>query len=174
VRVTPARTIWQILAELELISHGKTSTWNPSGRSPNADRDPRPQGETNPPHIHYRLEYQAQWTDHGQAQWTDHGREQVRQNAEKELREITHSRARAVPEEPAIVRNARIAAYESQGWTWQDIANAENSTPTEVKKAAAAHRATVDPKGRDESVREYAMRNGMSRSRVQRMFGRAA
>src|SRR5438045_3354325 len=56
-------TIWQLLAELELLPHGKVRNYNPSARG--SERDPRPQGESNPPHIVLRAEYLAQTSDHG-------------------------------------------------------------------------------------------------------------
>lgn len=46
----------QLLAELELISHGSVQSWNPSGGGRNAERDDRPTGESDPPHLQLRTE----------------------------------------------------------------------------------------------------------------------
>jgi hypothetical protein len=155
------RTIDQILLELQVISHGATQKWNPSGHRRSADRNPAPSGEPNPPHDIFSRLYDAQWTDAG--------RERIRQAAEKALRELKHSQAKGktVQGEKPEERNARIAKLHGEGWTWQDIANAENSTPTEVKKAAAAHH---KPNERTVPIRELAEQTGLSRSRIHRMF----
>lgn len=50
-------TFRQVLAELELLSHGTTQAFNSSGIA--AERDPRPSGEANPPHLTFR----QQWDD---------------------------------------------------------------------------------------------------------------
>lgn len=53
----PAR---QVLAELELLSHGKTQSWNASGRG----GEPLfPHGESRPPHLHWRERFVSATTE---------------------------------------------------------------------------------------------------------------
>lgn len=52
----------QLLAELELVSHGTTQAWNPSGGGHNAERPAFPPGEPKPPHIALRARLNAALT----------------------------------------------------------------------------------------------------------------
>lgn len=51
----PAR---QVLAELELVSHGSTQAWNSSGQH-GESQAVLPHGESRPPHLHWRAQFEA-------------------------------------------------------------------------------------------------------------------
>src|SRR4051812_33563359 len=56
--VAPSRELRQVLAELELLSHGTTQGWNKSGRS--SERDTRPAGgDSCPPHESFRIDWEC-------------------------------------------------------------------------------------------------------------------
>jgi hypothetical protein len=55
------RTARQLLAELELISHGSTAAWDSSGGH-SAEKPLMPAGEPNPPHIALRAQLDAALT----------------------------------------------------------------------------------------------------------------
>ncbi len=52
----------QLFAELELLSHGTTQSWNSTG-SHTTDRAIIPPGESKPPHVTFRLSYLAASSD---------------------------------------------------------------------------------------------------------------
>lgn len=167
-RLMPDRhqTITQVLAELEMVSHGTTQSWNASGRGGDATCRPGqsgdlPPGELAPPHLVYRRRYDNALTDYE--------RQGILRDARHTLKRAKHApNGRDIKPEDPKDRDKRIANLQSQGWTWDDIARADGSTPSEVRKAAARHHATTGE--RTESVRTYAERNGISKSKVHRMF----
>lgn len=110
---TEWRVTWigfrQILAELELLSHGTTQAFNSSGIA--AERDPRPAGESHPPHETF-LNHYEQARD-------DSERETVRQAAEDCLMQWRGHLKALPPRPPDIKGDVR----KMRGYTPKEIAN---------------------------------------------------
>lgn len=51
------KTIWQLLAELELLSHGATMKIDANRVHGSKERAAMPAGESNPPHLEFRERY---------------------------------------------------------------------------------------------------------------------
>lgn len=161
------RQMRQVLAELELISHGTTSTWGASGGD--ADRDPRPRGgDLHPPHDTHRAHYAAALTD------TD--RDHAIREARAELHAIRVRQAREVREESPAEFDTRARRALADGWTVEQVATAMRVTPTRIRRAqAGASELQVQALAKDGmTVRGIAMRLGLSKSEVHRMLKRAA
>lgn len=158
------RNIRQVLAELELISHGTTASWNPAGGT-DSDRDPRPRGgELDPPHDRYRRRYLNATTDTERAN--------VLHAARAELAAITRRQAREVREETAAEFDARAREKLAEGWTVQQVADHMRATPTRIRRAqAGASEADVLAFAKQGmSVRYIALRVGIPKSTVQRLL----
>jgi hypothetical protein len=156
VIVLITREFRQILAELEMISHGTTAKIGYTTAHGN-DRE-LPPGESNPPHLRYR----ALWDQ----QITPEGKDKVLRAAKHELDTLRRRPTVNVTGEPAHIRHARIVKFIRDGWTHREIAVAERTSEGEVRRIWAKSQ----KKGEAESVRAMAERTGLSKSRVHRMF----
>lgn len=110
------REIRQVLAELELISHGTTASYNPGG----GHNDPLyPPGEMLPPHLDYRRRYQRCWTDYQ--------RRNVIDAARKEL-----DRIKRTPAKPVLPFKQRILTeWEGHGDT--EVAQVTNTPRSTIR-----------------------------------------
>lgn len=175
VRILPVRALTldermrQVLAELELVSHGTTAKWNTAGGGENDAL--LPPGEPDPPHLFYRDRYQV-------AEGDDQ-RTRVLDAAIEALEGHRKSRRIEVQEETASEFNRRARRLIADGWTVEEVALHTRSTPTRVRRALAAkddesdgviHR--LHAEGR--SVRYIAMRTGIAKSTVHRILRQAA
>lgn len=122
----------QLLAEMALLPHGATASYNPSGSggdSSESQGGKRPPGESYPEQERLRDEYIRCWTDHG--------RDRVIEKAREYLRTFRGYGRKRVEGENATERDARIVkSYE--GWSDSDVANAERMLPREVRRIRQA------------------------------------
>lgn len=145
----------QILAELELISHGSTQSWNSAGGHGESTAV-LPYGESNPPHVYLRELYVAQTTDPGRAR--------VVTRITLALREARGQIDRShVVGETREHEDARMIK-QGEGFTPEEVANRFNCTPSRVRRARLAagrsqdtgkaiHTATDADDGRIEALR---------------------
>lgn len=177
------REFRQILAELELLSHGKTQTWNKTAHG--TDRDPKPQGESRPPHLEYRDRYERARDDLG--------RDHVRSEARKTLNEwkgTTATKTKQAKQEPAHLRRQEILK-KGEGWDASDVARVYRTSVREIidiRKDAARDPSTgrVPPAEEDATdqarrlkdnglnVRQIAAYQGVEPSTVSRRLKKAA
>lgn len=171
----------QVLAELELLSHGSVQAWNKT--APGVDRNPRPHGETLPPHEEFAID----WWCAGSAD----ARVDVLEAARRYLKEWKGHKRSA----PTKVRTQAEIDREMRsftGWTPREIAKRTGNVVTEgmVMKWRRAH--AVDPSTgyqvKVESKREQVVRlnsdgmkaaeiatiTGTTRQAVSQMLKRAA
>lgn len=147
------REFRQILAELELLSHGKTQTWNKTAHG--TDRDPKPQGESRPPHIEYRDRYERAKGDLE--------RDHIRSEARKTLNEwkgTTATRARQAKQEPEHLRRQEILK-KGEGWDASDVARVYRTSVREIidiRDAANRDPSTGKPIPAEEDATEQAQR----------------
>jgi hypothetical protein len=71
------REFRQILAEIELLSHGAVQAWDKTAQP--ADKDTRPKGETNPPHEQFYIDYICARTDEQRLDVVDDARRFLRE-----------------------------------------------------------------------------------------------
>jgi len=176
----------QVLAELELTSHGSTQSWNSSGHGGGESVNVFPPGESSPPHIEWRERYERAVTDDA--------RQRVIEDAGRALRGIIR-RAKVTPgREETEKEFAARALKDGRGFTLSVASTALRCTPTRLKRIRLAGGKTLDlgepliveaPDGdverrartlaeRGMSVRQMEMLTGMSKSWLHRMLGRAA
>lgn len=170
----------QVLAELEMLSHGGTTNYAPSGAAFDASAPP---GERGPPHIYWRDEMEAA------------SPERCERLLEQAREELKAWRKRATPP-PRIETEHELEARvirEGRGWTVEQIAFHCRCTERFVRRAR--QRAGVNPvtgegivlpdemdrrekaikladKGMTE--RQIAMITGLSKSTIRRVIGKAA
>lgn len=124
-----------LLAELELISHGSTQSWNSAGGSHSESTAVLPYGESAPPHLVLRDLYIAQTTDHG--------RRTIVTRMRTALREARGRVDRShVVYETREQEDARIVK-QGEGFTDHEVAFRFNCTPSRVRRARLA--AGVNP-----------------------------
>lgn len=161
----------QVLADLEVCSHGTTSSYQPvATKSGAASKDPP---SADGPHIRYKSQLLA--TDDPDR------REAILRNARDELRE---HRRRCAPQvestESSYELDTRITKKLTEGWTVSEIALACRVTPTRVRQAAASGKTTKEDRSirtlaeQGHSVRFIAMRLGIAKSTVHDSLRRAA
>lgn len=163
----------QVLAELELVSHGSTASWDTSGG--HAAPGHRILAETNqavpdPPHVHYRDVYSRCATDDL--------RTAVLDRAKAELQQIrVRQAANTITEETTAELDARIVELRRQKWTVKEIALHIRCTETRVRNATVTV-TTVEIRELAQqdgmTIRSIAMRTGLSKSDVQRRLKPAA
>lgn len=142
----------QVLAELELLPHGKCASYNSSGGGDSAsDLDWRevteddldaiikagtPQGESRPPHLIYRERYErAKEDDLDDEQIGVHRRAKVIAAARRALMEVrTQTKRVEIKPETDAQFTARIIK-EGEGWSIKDTANYMKCTETRVRRA---------------------------------------
>jgi hypothetical protein len=134
----------QTLAELELLSHGAVAALNKT--APASDRDPRPGGETNPPHI----EYARRWLHSG----SDLERERIIRDAKATLDQWRGRGASGrgdVKLEPLHLLH-RDVIRQGDGWDASEVARVFRLPIREVM--AIRERAGRDPSTGKPAVRD--------------------
>jgi len=176
----------QVLAELELTSHGSTQSWNSSGHGGGESVNVFPPGESRPPHIEWRERYERAVTDDA--------RQRIIEDAGRALRGIIR-RAKVTPTSGESEKQfaARVIST-GRGFGVGEVATAMRCTPTRVRRIRLANGVSLEfglaltveaPDGDVErrartlaeqgmSVRQIEMLTGMSKSWLHRMLGRAA
>jgi len=161
----------QVLAELELCSHGTTSSYQPVATKSGASSKIPPSADG--PHIRYKKQLlEAE----GPVE-----RGMILRYAEEELRD---HRRRVAPHventETSAQLDRRICIKLSEGWTVTEIALSCRVTPTRVRQAAASGKATKEERSirvlaeQGHSVRFIAMRLQIPKSTVHDALRRAA
>lgn len=111
----------QILAELEMLSHGSTQAWNKT--APASERDLRPAGEAHPPHLEYRRQYEQATSDLE--------RDRVRQAAKRTLREWKGEQRAHAQQEPEHLRRQEIIRR-GEGWDASEVARVYKTSVREI------------------------------------------
>jgi hypothetical protein len=179
------REFRQVLAELEILSHGSTQSWSPT-RGGSDEGYGRPPGDLHPPHVHWRWEW-----EHAK---DDKRRKEVLERAREEL--VSHRRRDmkiAAPVDLSEDLEVRVIR-EGEGWTVQETALHCRCTPTFVRrarlKAGVNAQTGAKPKdapdletseercrrldGEGMSERQIALATRLPKSTVRRLLGRAA
>lgn len=162
----------QVLAELELCSHGTITNYNASGAH-STERDPRPTGESQPPHLTFRKRLLEA---PGPVE-----RGMILTDAQDELRDFRRRVAPPVETtETSAQLDQRICVKLGEGWTVSEIALACRVTPTRVRQAAASGKITKEDRSiqalaaQGHSVKYIAIRLGIPKSTVHDAIRRAA
>jgi hypothetical protein len=175
----------QVLAELEMLPHGTTQSFNASGSGYADAKDPT--GESFPPHLQYRAEWEGARDDAR--------REYILKCAIADLHRFRARPKVTVPlqEETAAELEARVVR-EGVGWGVEETARHCRCTTTFVRKSrmkAGAHPQTgklpqekEPPRDKVEhakqlagdglSERQIVMLTGLPKTTVRRVLGRAA
>lgn len=120
-----------LLAELELLSHGSTASWNSAGGHDADETVTAPFGESHPPHLELRAEYVRADTDAGRA------RVVARMHAVlREHRGVGVDRSRVVGE--ARQDETTRILREGEGFTPGEVALRFRCTPTRVRRVRLA------------------------------------
>lgn len=119
-----------LLAELELLSHGSTASWNPAGGQ-GGDDAPAPFGEQRPPHVEMRAAYIAETTPDGQRRVVGRMHAVLR-----EYRGVGVDRSLVVGE--SRDDEDRRICREGEGFTLDEVALRFRCTPTRVRRARIA------------------------------------
>lgn len=127
VRLIPG-PVRALLAQLELISHGSTASWNPGGG--HSEPAALPFGESRPPHITLRERYLEQADDEGRAR--------VVKDMQREL-----EHARGYVDRSHVVGETRHQETlriikEGEGFTPAEVALRFRCTPTRVRQVRLA------------------------------------
>jgi hypothetical protein len=178
------REFRQILAQLELISHGTTQSWSPShgGEKEVAF----PPGESKPPHVRWREEWKKA-TD-------DDGRTNAIKGARNELKSLSTRSITAVSVETEEQLSKRVVK-DGEGWTVEEVAQRMRCTTTFVRKARVKDGRDIATGIKPEEIieglavkrerarelakrglteRQIAMHTGLSKTTVRRVLGKAA
>lgn len=125
------REMRETLARLELISHGSTTAWNPSGGHNTSDQ-PSPPGEAHPPHLHYRHAWLRATTDEQRAR--------VKRDAHAALSQLTR-RTEPIPDSPPQdARDMRLLSEEFHDVAPELVAEAFTGlTAAMVRRRRTAH-----------------------------------
>lgn len=178
------REFRQILAQLELISHGTTQSWSPGH---GGEKDVVfPPGEKTPPHVYWRTRWlEATDEDARTAAWS---------GARKELESLS---TRSITEISVETEEqlAKRVVKDGEGWTVEEVAQRMRCTTTFVRRArlkdgrntetgVKPEEMIADFADRREQARELAERNlterqivaitGLPKSTVRRVLGKAA
>jgi hypothetical protein len=174
----------QILARLELISHGTTQSWSPShgGEKEVAF----PPGESKPPHVRWRERWEKATDEDGRmAAWS---------GARNELESLTTRHITEVPVESEEQLAKRIVT-DGEGWTVEEVAQRMRCTTTFVRRARLKDGRDIGTGMKPEEMiedlvvkrerarelaerglteRQIAMHTGLSKTTVRRVLGKAA
>jgi DNA invertase Pin-like site-specific DNA recombinase len=123
------KAVRQLLAELELLSHGSTTAWNPTGGT--GDDVVVPFGESDPPHLRLRARYLAQTADAGRARVVEEMRVTLRGH-----RGVSVDRS-VVVGESREAEDARILQT-GEDFSAEEVARRFNCTPTRVRRLRLA------------------------------------
>jgi hypothetical protein len=191
-----------ILAQLELISHGSTANWSPTGRSRSGSHG-RPPGDERPPHIYWRERWERAVRD--DEEWTIEAmltnceevvthRRKVITSAQTELDSLRKRPEVKVQGETGEELEKRIVR-DGEGEPVDRVALAMRCTPTFVRKARLkAGRSVVTGKAPKDAVveaadqhdrartlaedghteRQIAWLTGLPKTTLRRILGRAA
>ena len=166
------KAVRQLLAELELLSHGSTTAWNPTGGS--TDDAVVPYGESNPPHLRLRSRYLEQTDDAGRAGVVDEMRTTLRGQ-----RGVGVDRS-AVVGETREDQDARIL-QSGEDFSPEEVARRFDCTPTRVRRLRLADGRDVErgrrhapgAPGEDGATEAQRMKaNGMSERQIALALGR--
>lgn len=114
--MTLAQEMRKVLAELELLSHGKATSWNASGTG-KADSRP-PSGEGFPPHVEFRLQFEAD------PSWV----------VVEEARAVLKAwRVRQAPASGDDSSEDDWILDDGEGFTAEEVAKRFNTTPSRVR-----------------------------------------
>ncbi len=115
----------QVLAELELLPHGTITNYNASGSGEADTREPT--GESRPPHLVWRREWEASGDEDG--------RERALRGARAELTAFREGQHMADIDLETEEQFAERVAQEGEGWTADEVALKCKCTPTFVRRA---------------------------------------
>lgn len=160
-----------ILLRLELVSHGATQAWNPSGGH-SGEPDDRTVSlvlqHENPPHVRWRIIYDRQYTDAG--------REAVIKDAGRELESWTRRTAPQIDSKSLV----DLILEDGEGWEPKVVAQRYGVDVAFVRrKRMHAGRGTEDgkkllpdtePEDRQGKARELR-RNGLSTRQIALILG---
>lgn len=179
--------IRQVLAELELLSHGSTQSF---AAAPGAGSDKsygRPPGDEHPPHLHWREQWERASDEDRRSEVLRLARSDLAAHRKGDMSRVAVTVESREELEKRVVR-------EGKGWTAKETALHCRVTPTFVRKARlkAATDAAVEAREEPAPVaadkrerclhlavtghteRGIAMLTGLPKSTVRRLLGRAA
>jgi hypothetical protein len=155
-------TMAQLLAELSLLPHGSTTSYNPSGSggdSSESQGGKRPPGESYPDQERLRDAYVRCWTDHG--------RERVIEDARRTLREWRGIIPRPSPRDETLDELKARIVREGDGWSVRDVALHMRCSERLVIDARREHE-MHELRRQGKSDQEIAERLGVHRTTVTR------
>ena len=174
--VVAAREFRQILAEMELVSYGKTQAFNSSGGGRSENPDPTPTGESWPMHLRWR----AEW-----AKTKPSNRPDLVRDARTEL-EAWRLRCVTLPDDE--YDEAAWIIEDGEGLTPEHVARRHNTTPSRIRSlriragrdpetghklaASGAPPRVQDLVERGLGARQIAMLTGVARSTAQDAINR--
>lgn len=127
-----------VLAELEMLSHGSTQSWNPS-RAGDSDSKLLADDKTkvpDPPHVYWRQRFEEA---------EEHKRERVLHGARDELRVWRGYGKQAKKDLPSDSQILDQRILEAEGWSCAEVALRLRCTETRVRKTRlAADRMVAD------------------------------
>lgn len=177
--MTVDREMRQVCAELELLSHGKVTAYNSSGRG--ESYAVVPQGEANPPHIEFAARYEQEQDD-----------DRRRRVLEEARRYLQDWKKRATPVEDDGTGEADWIIEDGKGSTPDDVASRFKTTPTRVRKLRKdrgldtetgfgaspvkdnSRERVLNLAGQGCTLRQIEFQTGVSKSKVQRWLKEAA
>jgi hypothetical protein len=120
-----------LLAELELLSHGSTQSWNATGGGESEGGTGHPPGDQHPPHLELRKLYLQQGSDQGRA------------SVEKEMRStLAEYRGTGVDRTRVVGETRKDESLriigEGEGFTPQEVALRFRCAPTRVRRLRLA------------------------------------
>lgn len=164
----------QVLAELEILPHGKTQNYAPS-TGHDAEDAGVPQGESFPPHLKWRAAYEMADNDHARGKVIDAAQ------AELDAWRVQGLRPELQPETSAELEARVIKAGE--GWSVKDTANSTKCSETLVRRIRVSHglnqvdglplaKPTVKPSPPERVAKAREMRdNGMRLKQIAAVLG---
>jgi len=118
----------QLFIDLQLLPHGSTTSWNPTGTIKPGTR--APSGESRPWHDEFLDDYRR------------HGHRAITYWRGELKRIRGHGRIRIIGE--SIADEDRRIAREGIGWMIEDVARKFRCTPTRVRRACLTHGVTIN------------------------------
>jgi hypothetical protein len=170
---TIPKAVRQLLAELELLSHGSTTAWNPAGGGSAADDAGIPHGERNPPHVQLRARYLEARDDAGRDRAVEAMRTTLRGRRGPGADRVAATGETRAEEDARILQSG-------EGFDADEVARRFACTPTRVRRlrltdgrdAERGHHA-AEHAGDDDAQRARSMRaRGMSERQIALALGR--
>lgn len=128
-------TVRQVLVDLEMLSHGSTQAWNPTGRS--TGEHVLPHGELRPPHVTFRLLYLEADTAEARALVVKAAQDELKHHRGHEV-DRSHVVAETREEE-----DERILK-DGEGFTPAEVALRFKCTVTRVRSVRRDHERTIE------------------------------